>query len=115
MMLEQKLEKKHLDFLQLTTESGSPYHPFVGALRRMLGLHELTGDSKGKIVEPSRADLDVVLHHHLHEDEQGPIYEPRVKAIEALLAVLDAPVPAKSEPEKDDKPTKPVKEEKPAK
>lgn len=87
------LSKPQLNFLILTTESGSPWHPFVKSLRRLLELPELVDDDKrgskrGHYVAANASDMEVVLHHHSHPDEQGPIYEQRKPAIDALMKDL---------------------------
>ena len=84
------LSKEQRDFLVLTTESGSPYHPFVKGLRRMLGLPEIVPcatrkTSAGEIVKADADDEAIVMHHHLHEAEQGPIYTKRIEALEVLF------------------------------
>ena len=79
------LTKEQYDFLVLTSESGSPYHPFVPALRRMLELPEQVGPNRGKILPPTESDRKVILHHHEHPAEQTPLHAPRIEAIEALL------------------------------
>ena len=107
-MALEHLSKEQFAFLQLTTESGSPYHPFVKGLRRLLRLPEIV-DCKtrkteaGQIVEPTREDEEIVMHHHLHEAEQGPLYTKRIEALEVLF---NGPKP---EPKKEGPPASPTK------
>lgn len=88
-------------FLVLTSESGSPYHPFVASLRRLLKMTELVEDKTrntkaGQIVEADASDIEVVLKHHL--EEQGPLYTKRIEALEVLLDLGAKPAasPAKA-------------------
>lgn len=84
------LSKEQRAFLVLTTESGSPYHPFVKGLRRLLGLPEIVdcktrGTSAGEIVKPDADDEKIVMTHHLDPAEQGPLYTKRIEALELLF------------------------------
>jgi hypothetical protein len=86
----QDLTTKQHDFLVLTRSSGSPYHPFVRALSRLLGLPELVADDArgtkaGDVVAPNDADIAIVRKHHTDPREQGQLYRDRIPALEALL------------------------------
>lgn len=109
------LSPKQFAFLQLTTESGSPYHPFVPALRRMLELPEIVGPDAGKTLPATAKDVEIVVKHHSDPREKGPIYAQREEAIDVLLDGYtwpgDEPAPPaketpKADPAKDDKPKK---------
>lgn len=103
-MAREHLSKEQFDFLVLTTESGSPYHPFVKGLRRMLELPEIVPcntrkTSAGEIVEANKSDIEIVMHHHLHDAEQGQLYTKRIEALEVLF---NGP-PKKAEPKATEK------------
>jgi len=108
-MALEHLSKEQHAFLVLTTESGSPYHPFVKGLRRLLGLPEIVecktrGTSAGEIVKPNGDDEEIVMKHHLDPAEQGPLYTKRIEALEVLFngPPKKADPPQPPAPKKDD-------------
>lgn len=107
-MALEHLSKEQHAFLVLTTESGSPHHPFVKGLRRLLGLPEIVdcktrGTSAGEIVKPMGEDEEIVMKHHLDPAEQGPLYTKRIEALEVLFnGPTKKPEPPAALPKKED-------------